>query len=76
MSIFNKGNGTIPLRYIPFNQTKKFLDISKTTKNNPVLQRNGAKISYAFIINVLQISAINRHGRNIYIILNINKLNP
>jgi hypothetical protein len=75
MSIFNKENGTIPLRCIPFHKTKKFLDMSKTTKNNPVLQRDGVKISYVFIINELKIFTIKRHGRRTYIVLNINKLN-
>jgi hypothetical protein len=55
MSIFNKKNGTILARHIPFNNKKKFLDMSKITTNNPVLQRNGAKISYALTINRLQI---------------------
>ena len=59
MSIFNKENGMIPLRCIPFHKTKKFLDMSKTTTNNPVLQRNGAEITYMLIINELQFFAVN-----------------
>ena len=58
MFIFNKENGTIPLRCIPFRKTKKFLDMSKITTNNPVLQRSGVKISFALIINELNFIAI------------------
>jgi len=58
MSIFNKENGTIPLRCIPFRKTKKFLDMSKITTNNPVLQRSGAKISFVLIINELNFTTI------------------
>lgn len=74
MSIFNKENGTIPLRSIPFRKTKKFLDMSKTNTNNPVLQRNGAKISYILIINKLQIFTNSQANRNICTILIINAL--
>ena len=55
MPIFNKENGTILARHIPFNNQKKFLDMSKIRKTNPVLQRNGAKISYTLIIRMLQV---------------------
>lgn len=58
MSIFNKENGTIPLRCTPFHKTKKFLDMSKIKENNPVLQRSGEKISFVLIINALNFIAI------------------
>jgi hypothetical protein len=76
MSIFNKENGTITLRCIPFHKTKKFLDMSKTTKNNPVLQRNGAKISYELTINELHIFPLNPNERINRKFLNINNLMP
>ena len=53
MCIFNKKNGTLPISCIPF-KLKKFFDMSKSTKINPVLQRNGEKNSYIHIINNLQ----------------------
>ena len=70
MSIFNKKNGTLLARCIPFKNKKKFLDMSKITTNNPVLQRNGAKNSYALTINELQIlinGQVNRITCNILI---------
>ena len=54
MFIFEKGNGTRLRRHIPFNNQKKFLDMSKITTNKPVLQRIGKKISYRLIIKTLQ----------------------
>jgi hypothetical protein len=53
MCIFNKQNGTLPIGWIPFNNLKKFFDMSKITTINPVLQRNGEKSSYMLIINTL-----------------------
>ena len=53
MCIFNKKNGTLPICSIPLN-LKKFFDMSKSIKINPVLQRNGEKNSYIHIINMLQ----------------------
>jgi hypothetical protein len=58
MFIFNKENGMIPLRSIPSNNKKKFFDMSKTTTTNPVLQRNGEKISSVLIINELYLCAL------------------
>lgn len=55
MCIFNKENGMIRNDNIPFNKPKKFFDMSKITKINPVLKRNGDKNSYMLIINVLNI---------------------
>ena len=55
MLIFNKQNGTLTIGRIPFNNLKKFFDMSKITTNKPVLQRIGKKISYMFIIKTLQI---------------------
>ncbi len=49
MCIFNKKNGTLPISSIPL-KLKKFFDMSKITKINPVLQRNGEKSSYALNI--------------------------
>ena len=46
MYIFNKKNGTLPISSIPL-KLKKFFDMSKITKINPILQRNGEKSSYA-----------------------------
>lgn len=53
MCIFNKQNGTLPIGWIPFNNLKKFFDMSKITTINPVLQRNGEKSSYMLIISTL-----------------------
>jgi hypothetical protein len=55
MCIFNKQNGTLPEGCTPFNNLKKFFDMSKITTNKPVLQRIGQKISYILIISMLQI---------------------
>ena len=55
MCIFNKENGIIRNDNIPFNKPKNFFDMSKITKINPVLKRNGDKNSYILIINVLNI---------------------
>lgn len=58
MFIFNKENGTPLLRSIPLNNKKKFLDMSKITTNNPVLQRSGEKISFVFTINELRLYSL------------------
>ena len=51
MRMFNKNNGTIRNDNIPLNKPKKkFIDMSKITKFNPVLKRNGDKNSYMLII--------------------------
>lgn len=50
MCIFNKENGTIRNDNIPLINLKKFIDMSKITKFNPVLKRNGDKNSYMLII--------------------------
>jgi hypothetical protein len=54
MCIFNKENGIIRKENIPFNKPKKFFDMSKITRINPVLKRNGGKNNYILIINYLQ----------------------
>ncbi len=70
MFIFNKENGMIPLRNIPFNNKKKFFDMSKTTTTNPVLQRNGEKISFILIINELYCCVLNLTKENSQLIIN------
>jgi hypothetical protein len=50
MYIFNKENGMIRNDNIPFKKPKKFFDMSKITRINPVLKRNGDKNSYMLII--------------------------
>ena len=47
MCLFNKKNGTLQIKSIPF-KLKKFFDMSKSTKINPILQRNGEKSSHAY----------------------------
>jgi len=47
MRTFNKQNGTHSKGCIPLKNLKKFFDMSKINKINPVLQRNGEKSSYA-----------------------------
>lgn len=54
MCIFSKENGMLRNDNIPFNKPKKFLDMSKITRINPVLKRNGGKNNYILIINILQ----------------------
>jgi len=49
MYIFNKENGMIRNDNIPFKKTKKFFDMSKITRINPVLKKNGDKNSYMLI---------------------------
>ena len=53
MCIFNKENGIIRKENIPFNKPKKFFDMSKITKINPVSKSDGDKNSYMLIINLL-----------------------
>jgi hypothetical protein len=53
MCIFNKENGMIRNDNIPLNKHKKFFDMSKITKINPVSKRDGDKNSYMLIINLL-----------------------
>jgi hypothetical protein len=53
MYIFSKENGMILNDNIPLNKHKKFFDMSKITKINPVSKRDGDKISYILIINQL-----------------------
>jgi hypothetical protein len=50
MCIFNKENGMIRNDNIPFKKPKKFFDMSKITRINPVLKRNGDKNSHMLII--------------------------
>jgi hypothetical protein len=76
MPIFNKENGTLLASDIPFNNKKKFLDMSKINTNNPVLQRNGAKSSYALIINKLQTFTNDPGKISVDNIFNINILTP
>ena len=45
MIIFKKENGTCPTSNIPF-KLKKFFNMSKTTKFNLILQRDGADKRY------------------------------
>ena len=46
MRIFDKKNGTLPTSKIPLKNLKKFFDMSKSIKIDPILQRNGEKNSY------------------------------
>jgi hypothetical protein len=46
MLIFDKQNGTLPIGCIPL-KIKKFFDMGKITKFNPILQRNGEKSSHS-----------------------------
>ena len=52
--IFSKENGMLSNDNIPFNKPKKFFDMSKITRSNPILKRNGGKNNYILIINILQ----------------------
>lgn len=54
MCIFSKENGMLSNDNIPFNKPKKFFDMSKITRINPVLKRNGGKNNYILIINIIQ----------------------
>jgi len=54
MCIFNEENGMIRNDNIPFKKPKKFFDMSKITRINPVLKRNGGKNNYILIIKYLQ----------------------
>lgn len=50
MLIFIKENGTYHKDNIPLNKPKMFIDMSKTSKINPVSKRDGGKIGYILII--------------------------
>jgi len=53
MSIFNKKTARRLQSYISlFINNLKFFDMSKITKSNPVLQRNGVKNSYICSISI------------------------
>jgi len=54
MTIFKQKNGTSLVGNIPFNNKKKFFDMTKITSLNPILQRNGVKSSYGLIDSRLQ----------------------
>jgi hypothetical protein len=55
MRIFKKNSETTPVRYISLNINQiKFFDMSKITKSNPILKRNGVKKNILFIFNNLQ----------------------
>lgn len=47
MCIFNKNSET-PTKQISLLKTKKFFDMTKSTTNNPVLQRNGVENSFTY----------------------------
>jgi hypothetical protein len=53
MCIFNEENRMIRNDNIPLNKPKMFFDMSKIMKINPVSKRDGDKISYILIINLL-----------------------
>ena len=55
MFIFKKNSETIQSRHISLiiNQIK-FFDMSKITKSNPILKRNGVKKNILFIFNNIQ----------------------
>jgi hypothetical protein len=48
MLIFNKENGTHPISNVPL-KLKKFFNMSKISKINLVLQRNGDKNSHVIM---------------------------
>jgi len=61
MCIFNKENGTPPLRNVPLKILKKFFDMSKFKPINPVLQRNGQKNSH-ILYNLIDTKYFNLLG--------------
>ncbi len=48
MRIFNKNSETTQAANLAIKKLKKFFDMTKSTTNNPVLKRNGAKNSCAY----------------------------
>ena len=52
MCIFRKKSEIANIKSISLNINKiKFFDMSKITKSNPILERNGVKKNYVLIIN-------------------------